>query len=190
MVSSTQSPPYFHALAAFVCKSNRLYRIYVRPDELLFIWAGSGMEGMAGAHAGAAAHGLLGALLGYFIAKALDPTKLNAERRAVLDATPLDELIPDHPKNLRAPLNEFDEVRIRPRSDWHAQQYSDHKHQALLHLRHASLGKYRLGIASVEDVEVALRELPRVLGEVCRVEIEWSEREKKFVKRRNGRRSY
>jgi hypothetical protein len=30
---------------------------------------------------------------------------------------------------------------------------------------------------------IALRELPRVLGEVCRVEIEWSERDQKFVKR-------
>src|SRR6266436_5336380 len=71
---------------------------------------------------------------------------------------------------------------IGPRSERHARMYSDHGHQALLHLRHASLGKYRLGIASVEDVAIALRELPRVLGEVCRVEIEWSERDKKFVK--------
>lgn len=41
-------PPYFHALATFFCKSNRLYRIYVRPDELVFIWAGKGGEGTAG----------------------------------------------------------------------------------------------------------------------------------------------
>jgi hypothetical protein len=183
MVSSIKAPPYVHALAAFVCKTNRLYRIYVRPDELLFIWAGSGMEVVTGAHAGGAAHGVLEAPLGHFIAKAFDPTKQNTDRKAVLDATPLDELIADHPKNLRAPLNEFDEVRIGPRSEWHANQYSDHAHQALLYLRHASLRKYRLGIACVEDVEIALRELPRVLGEVCQVEIEWSERDKKFVKR-------
>ena len=70
MVSSTAAPPYFHALAAFACKSNRLYRIYVRPDELVFIWAGSSMEGVAGAHAAGTANGLLGALLGILIAKA------------------------------------------------------------------------------------------------------------------------
>jgi hypothetical protein len=178
-----ESPPYFHALAAFVCKSNRLYRVFVRPEELVFIWAGSGMEGVAGAHAGAAAHGLVGALLGALLAKAFDPTKKNLSRNEVLDSTPLDQLIGDHPKNLRAPLNEFSEVRIAPRSEWHARNYSDHGHQALLYLRHRSLGKYRLGIASVEDVQVALRELPRVLGPVCRIEIAWSDWEKKFVKR-------
>src|SRR5437667_12027162 len=112
MVSSTEAPPYFHALAAFACKSNRLYRIYVRPDELVCIWAGSGMEGVAGAHAAGAAHGLVGALLGALIAKALDSSKKNAARKAVLDKTPLEQLINDHPKNLRAPMNEFEEVRI------------------------------------------------------------------------------
>lgn len=180
---SSMETPYFHGLAVFACKSNRLYRIYVRPDELLFIWAGSGREGVAGAHAGAAAHGLVGALLGVLIAKALDPTKKNAARKEVLDAMPLDQLIADHPKNVRAALSEFEEVRIGPRSERHARMYSDHEHQALLYLRHRSLGKYRLGIASVEDVETALRELPRVLGQVCVVEIEWSEQDKKFVKR-------
>jgi hypothetical protein len=177
------SPPCFHALAAFVCKSNRLYRVFVRPEELVFIWAGSGMEGVAGAHAGAAAHGLVGALFGVLIAKAFDPTKKNLSRKEVLDSTPLEQLIGDHPKNVRAALNEFSEARFAPRSERHARQYSDHRHQALLYLRHRSLGKYRLGIASVEDVQVALRELPRVLGPVCRIEIEWSDREQKFVKR-------
>jgi hypothetical protein len=52
MSTSADRPPYFHALAAFVCKRNRLYRIYVRADELLFIWAGNGSEGTAGAQSG------------------------------------------------------------------------------------------------------------------------------------------
>jgi hypothetical protein len=183
-MSATQSPPYFEGLAVFACKSNRLYRIYVRPDELIFIWAGSGTEGATGAHAGGAAHGLLGALLGALIAKALDPTKKNAARKAVLDSTPLEQLIDDHPKNLRAPINEFLEVRIGPRSHWHASTYSDHAHQALLHLRHRYLGKYRLGLSSVEDVAVALEELPRVFGDMCQVDIEWSEEKQELVKRK------
>src|SRR5262249_32179508 len=54
---------------------------------------------------------------------------------------------------------------IVPRSDWHAQQYPDHAHQAMLYLRQRSLGKYRLGISSVEDVQIALKELPQVLGQ-------------------------
>ena len=177
-------PPFFHALAVFACKSNRQYRIYIRPDELVFIWAGAGMEGVAGAQAGAMTGGLIGALIGALFKKALDPTRKNAARRSVLDAAPLEQLIGDHKKNLRAPIDDFEEVRIGPRSERHARLYSDHGHQALLYLRHRSFGKYRLGIASVDDVRIALAELPRVFGEMCRVEIEWSEEEKKFVKRK------
>ncbi len=191
--SSVQAPepnrfvPFFHALAVFGCKSNRLYRIYIGADELVFIWAGSGSEISTGAMAGAGG-GLLGALLAALIVKYLDPARKNAARKAVLDNTPLEELIGDDPKNLRAALEDFDEVRIGPRSGFHAGMYSDQAHQALLHLRHKSLGKYRLGIASVEDVRIAVRELPRVLGELCRVDVEWSEAKNKFVKRKNVKR--
>jgi hypothetical protein len=192
--SSVQAPepnrsvPFFHALAVFGCKSNRLYRIYIRADELIFIWAGSGSEISTGAMAGGAGGGVVGALLGALIAKYFDPAKKNAARKAVLDSTPLEELIADSPKNLRAALEDFGEVRIGPRSGFHAGMYSDQAHQALLHLRHKALGKYRLGIASVEDVRIAVRELPRVLGERCRVDIEWSEAKNKFVKRKDMKR--
>jgi hypothetical protein len=126
---------------------------------------------------------LLGALLAAGIAAALDPTTKNAARMAVLDRTPIEELIDDHRKNLRAPINEFDEVRIRPYSRWHAAMSSDHEHHAVLVLRHQTLGKYRLGIRSVADVAIAVRELPPVLGAVCRVEVEWSAQTGKYVKR-------
>ncbi len=81
MASRKEPLPYFHALAVFACKGNRLYRVDVRPDEPVCIWAGSGMEGVAGARAAGVQHGLVGAL----IAKALDPGKKNAARQAVLD---------------------------------------------------------------------------------------------------------
>jgi len=51
MVEPVEPNPHFHALAVFACKSNRFYRVYVRSDELVFIWAGSGTEGMLGAQA-------------------------------------------------------------------------------------------------------------------------------------------
>lgn len=173
-------PPYFHALATFFCKSNRLYRIYVRPDELVFIWAGKGGEGTAGADAVAkgpnAARGVLGAAL----RSLLDPSEANQARKEVLDRTPLDELIGDNPMNLRAPLDGFEEVVIRGRSDSHARAFSDHRHQAILQVRHQSLGKFRFGISTVGDVKVAMEELPRVFGlrgKIVRAEIGVPERE-------------
>jgi hypothetical protein len=173
------NPPFFHALATFYCKANRLYRIYIRPDELVFIWAGAGAEGQAGARAMSKRGGLVPLVLGGALQSALDPSKKNQSRKEVLDRTPLEELIGDHPKNLRAPIEGFDEVRICPRSDAHARGFSDHQHQALLRVRHRTLGKYRLGIASVHDVQVALTELPRILGNKCREEIKWPEEEQK-----------
>jgi hypothetical protein len=171
-VPEVESPPFFHALAVFACKSNRLYRIYVRPDELVFIWAGAGMEGVAGARAAGTSGGLVGALVGSLMANLMDSTQKNQARKAVLDGTPLEQLIGDDARNLRASINEFEEVRIGPRSERHARTYSDHGHRALLVLRHQSLGKYRLGLQTDEDVRVALRELPRVLGKVFQNEID------------------
>jgi hypothetical protein len=181
--------PHFHALAVFACKGNRLYRIYLRSNELVFIWAGKGGEGLAGARA-VAQRGGLASVLGNALQTALDPSKNNNARRDVLDQTPLDQLVSDHPNNLRAPVEGFEEVRICPRSDGHARAYSDHQHQALLRLRHRTLGKYRLGIASLHDTQVALSELPRILGDRCHVEIPWPELEQEcgcvFCRRNRG----
>jgi len=170
--------PFFHAMAVFACKANRLYRIYVRPNELVFIWAGKGGEGLAGARAVSQRGGLHSAV-GGALQSFLDPSKGNDARRRVLDQTPLDQLIGDDPRNLRAAVDEFEEVRISPRSDAHARMYSDHRHQALLRLRHRTIGKYRLGIASLNDTQVAFTELPRVFGEKCRLEIPWPEQEQR-----------
>lgn len=163
-------------MAVFACKPNRLYRIYVRPSELIFIWAGKGAEGVAGARA-TARRGGLHALIGGALAGALDPSKKNDARRKVLDSTPLQDLIGDHAHNLRAPIEGFEEVRICPRSDRHAGTYSDHRHQAILRMRNQKIGKFRLGIASLQDVQIAIKELPRVFGDTCRIEIPWPEQE-------------
>lgn len=169
---------YFHALACFYCKRNRFYRIFIRPDELVFIWAGNGSEGLAGARA-VAARGGVGALLGKTLESAIDPSKKNHRRLEVLNHTQLDQLIGDHPDNIRTSIADIEQVRIRPRSDDHARAFSDHGHQARLFLWHRTLGKYRFGIASLHDTQVAFKELPRVLGDRCRVEIPWPEHEQR-----------
>jgi hypothetical protein len=172
MADSVETIPCFHAMAVFACKGNRFYRVYVRPDELVFIWAGSVGEGLAGIQAASMQGGIVGALVGAALKAAMDPSKKNAARGDLLDTTPLERLIDDNPKNMRAPIGGFTEVRIKKRSGRHAWMYSDHGHQALLYLRHQPLGKYVIGIASAEDVRVAMQELPRVLGDVYKAEID------------------
>lgn len=170
--------PYFHALATFACKANRLYRIYVCRQELVFIWAGKGGEGLAGARflsrsrsGVVGVESLLSRVIGKGAERLLDPAKRNHDRGNRLDRTPLALLIPDHPANLRVNTGGFEEVRISARSDHHARAYSDHGHQAVLHIRHRRLGKLRLGLSSIEDVHVAMDQLPKVLGTRYRVDI-------------------
>jgi len=183
MPSTKDTPPYFHGLAGFACKRNRLYRVYVRPDELIFIWAGDPVQTAESARAAGVHHGVLGVLIASLIAKAVDSTKKNAARKETLDSTPLEDLVRDDKRNIRALIREFDEVKIGPRSPRHATMWGDQSHQAVLILRHRTLGKYRIGLASVEDVRVAVAELPRVFGSICDIGIEWSDREQKFVKK-------
>jgi|GEM_PF-3198196 len=170
--------PYFHAKAAFACKANRFYRVYVRRQELVFIWAGKSGEGLAGARVmsrfhtrGFSLEGMLFSLIGKGMEKLVDPAKTNGARGQILDTTPLSRLIPDHRANLRAHTGGFEEVRIGARSDAHARAYSDHGHQALLHIRHRKFGKLRLGLCSIEDVHAAMDLLPKVLGTRYRVDI-------------------
>src|SRR5690348_16293287 len=105
--------------------------------------------------------GLIGALVGYFVGKMLDPAKNNAARRQVLDTTPLDDLIDDNAMNLRSSVNEFDEARFIAPS-----RFKNPSDNAVLMIRHRTVGKLHLGLATVEDVQVAMRELRRVLGDV------------------------
>jgi hypothetical protein len=173
------SPPSFQALASFYCNANRLYRIYVLPDELVFIWAGKGGEGTAGAQAVAKGPSHARSAVASVLASALDPSQGNLARQQALEHTPLDDLIGDHPLNLRAPVDGFEEVRICTRSDSHSRAFSDHGHQAILRVRHQTLGKYRLGLSTVEDVKIAMQQLPRVFGargRTVRVEIAAPER--------------
>jgi len=164
--------PYFHALAVFACKRNRLYRVYVLPNELIFIWAGSGSEGLQGMRAvERKSFWLEDSMIAKALIPFLDPSRKNNARLAELNRTPLEQLINDNPKNLRAPVSGFTEVRIGKRSDRHARTYSDHTHQALLYLRHRDLGKYRLGIATAKDVRTAMHVLPQATGPVYAAEI-------------------
>jgi hypothetical protein len=82
--------PFFHGLAAFKLKANRFYRIYVMPDELIFVYAGSGGEV-------ASALSLLAPFLESqplvpvvrALASALDPRSEIAARLREFDVTPI-----------------------------------------------------------------------------------------------------
>jgi hypothetical protein len=176
MTEAPEQPPYFEGVVPFHWKPNRMYRVYVLPKELNFIYVGSGGETSA---AVASQFGLVGAL----IAAAANPAQKIQHRQQQLDSTALEQLIVDHKHNFRAPAAELMDVSIDPRSTWLAVMFSQPKHVGVLRFTHAAQGKLRLCFNSVEDMSVAVECLPVALGHQVAVNVEWDEQEGKFVKK-------
>jgi hypothetical protein len=176
MAENFEQPPFFQGMAPFAWRPNRLYRVYVLPGELVFIYAGSGGELSAAA---GAQFGLLGGLL----AAATSPAKKNRERQQRLDGAQLDELVADHKHNFRAPATDLTGVSLDPRSFWLAAMYQQPSHAGVLRFTHVKKGKMQLCIGSVEEMKVAVESVPPALGGRVAVNVEWNERKRKFVKK-------
>ena len=176
MAGATEQPPFFRGVAPFTWTPNRLYRVYILPGELVFIYAGSGGEVSA---AVGAQFGLLGGL----IAAAANPKRKNEQRQQQLDSAGLDKLIADHKHNFRAPAADLSEVSIDPRSFWLAAMYSQPQHLGVFRFTHAEKGKMCLCIGAADDMKVAIENLPRALGDLVAVNVEWNETKRKFVKK-------
>ncbi|MBI4350377.1 MAG: hypothetical protein HY550_02960 [Elusimicrobia bacterium] len=158
-------PPFFQGLACMTWSPNRLYRVYVLPGELAFVWAatGSEMEKVMGAQ-----FGLLGALA----ASALTTSEEeNARRKETLDRGSLDQIIADNEHNFRAPREDFLEASLEPRSLWLAFAYGQMGHKGVFRFRHREKGKMALCLPSEEDVRRAAVHLSTALGGLLRVEV-------------------
>jgi hypothetical protein len=175
VTKGAKKPPFFQGLAVFTWSGNRHYRVYVRPDELVFIYVGSGGEMSAGLRH----HGLLGALL----AAAFDPTKKNNERKSQLDQADLDELLDDHKHNFRVSADEVQEASLEPYSFFGA-TYQQSKNAGMFRLNHADRGKMKLCLCTVDDMKTAVEQLPAVFGDRMTVNVEWEDRKKRFVRKK------
>ncbi len=182
MNRSADEAPYFHAIAAFIFRPNRLYRVYVRSDELVFIYIGSGGEF-------ASAMGLICPVsdegpevqsLERFTDTVPHDSAI-ARRLEVLDRTPLSDLIDDHKHNFRAPFPELSHVRLEPMSIAHAEGYSDPNHVGLLKFRHQSRGRFTLGVQGLADMRTALTLLSPLLGEKLAVDVVWDDQSQQLV---------
>jgi len=182
MSQPSSSLLFFHARATYALKSNRFYRIYITPTELLFVQAGPGkMDHFA--VAGGAAGGALGWLIGSYIAgKAKKKTE---DRQKILDEADLDELdrlIDEDKHSFRAEFAELSEVVIDPKSGWHQVAYSSPNHVGLLRFRHRKRGHIKLEFLSNEDLQLAIDTLPHLLPDPVAVNVVWDETKQSFRK--------
>lgn len=161
----TGQPPFFHGLACMTWSPNRLYRVYVLPGELAFVWAATGTEMD---RAMGAQFGLLGALA--FSALATNEEE-NASRKETLDRSGLDQVIADNKHNFRAQRADFLEASVEPKSLWLAFAYGQAAHRGVFRFTHREKGKFALCLPSDEDVRAAALHLPTALGGLVRVEV-------------------
>jgi hypothetical protein len=168
-------PPYFIAHAYYTWRPNRYYRVYVRSDDFVFIWAGGAGE----LTAGMAAQG--GAIGGFFAAR---KAKKLSDRAEVIDDTPLDELIEGDKRNFVADPSGFTEATFLPRTFWMTVATGGAvPYVGRLLMRHSEHGKLNLLFEDVKQMDAALRMVPPLLGDLVEVEVRWSEKKQKFLPR-------
>lgn len=157
MNAARPKPPYFSAIQPRTWTPNRVYRVYVLPDEWVGVWAGRGDDVTMMA---AAQGGLIGGLL----AVAANPAKKNARRAEELDAKPLEELRDDHKHNFSVHVHDIEEAEAVGVSFWFRINHASVGAVGLLRLRMSDGSKLTLALRTEEDVRRVLELLPAQLG--------------------------
>ncbi|MCI0463777.1 MAG: hypothetical protein L0Z62_43130 [Gemmataceae bacterium] len=170
--------PFFTIQAQFTFKKNRLYRVYLRPQELLFLEAGPGCGNeQAVRGAGFVLGGLVGGLIGGILAENIrEKAKARQWELDVAEEADLLRMADQGDLNFRATASDLSDIRIEAPSFW---DKLDAKVCGRLCLRHRDRGAHAFQFLSIEDMQKAIELLPQVLGEQLAVHA--------VLDRRNGR---
>src|SRR5262249_14753088 len=134
-------PPFFSAIEPRAWTTNRLYRVYVLPRELVCVWAGKGNDL-------ALSLGAQGGVLGGLLAAGTSPGKKNASRREELNTKPLAELRADHKHNFAVRVEDIEEAEIVPASFWFRMSYSAIAPVGLVRIRSSGRGRLTLALTT------------------------------------------
>jgi hypothetical protein len=170
-------PPFFQV------RCGRLLRVYVLPDELLLIEAGSGKDHQQMQSGWVFMGGLIGGLIAGALA---DQSKeKDRARQWQLDTADTDELIRvaswQH-GNVRAPAGGLCDVRIEPTTCWQ-RWFVNPKSAGWLHLGHRECGQFRLEFLDPAEVRRAIDLLSALLGERLAINVVWDYAGKRYVRK-------
>ncbi len=174
-------PPFFHG------KAERTYRIFVLPDELLFLDAPSPND-RGGAENVARGFGLMGGLVGGMIGGAIADSLAAGQqaearrRRDDLDRAPTDELqemADAERRSFRAEVASFREASIVALTFW--ERLFTQNTAARLHFDHADRGRVTLVLPTPADVRQAIEHLSPVLGDKLKVNAVWNYGAERYV---------
>jgi len=182
-------PRYFEARAVFNFRPNRLLRVYVLRDRLLFLDAEPEADVARIARtiplvAGGALFGLVGGLIAWYLLKSLNQRP--AAHRCDLDDLDTEELIARATYAngcFAAAPDDLSEVRLEAPSFWHSLWWGCFQYAGLLRLRHREFGQYTLQITEVMGMRLAAERLPQLLGGEMEVNAVFCRRLWQFVRK-------
>ncbi|MBI1344703.1 hypothetical protein GC163_00290 [bacterium] len=177
MLSAVEKPPFFHAVAVFDWKTNRRYRVYLQRNELIFIYAHDDdqMSQVMWAQ-----FGLVGLLIMAWRKKGVEAKKLTRQQQ--LDQSTLEELLDEHKFNFRASAYELSEMELLPKSGWTQGWYGQKELAGILKFRHVEKGKFCLCLPRIEDMRLAMDQLPTILEHRVDIQTTWDPAQQAYVK--------
>ena len=165
MDTSASSPQYLTVIQPRVWTENRHYRLYVLPQELVFVWAGNAAD------ISRVIMMAQGGLVGGLLAAATHPRRKNVTRAEELESKPLDELRGDHKHNFVLHADELSSARLVKAGFWFKVNFSTVRQSGLLRVKPHQGKELTFAICKKDDVRTAAACLPPVLGPKLSVEI-------------------
>lgn len=156
-------------------RATRLYRVYLRRDDLFFIVLA---EGLSASPETLTVHfGLLGFLIGAMMKKRAK--KKNAATTQRMNQTDPEQLLAEHKHNFKLHTSEIREASLEPRP-WLTLE-SRQAGRWNLFLRDDRKMKFQF--ENNDDMAAALDALPKSLNGTLKVNVEWDQKKKRFKKK-------
>lgn len=155
---SSEPPPYFTVRSSFAFRANRAYRVYLLPEEIVWIDAGPALAANAAA-GGAAMGGAIGGLVGAIAVHAA--MRERQAREARLDGASAEDLrvLAGQGRNGRCPVDEL-RARVDAASWWESLSSA----QGRLRLLHPRRGEFKFHFLEQEEMRKGLELLREALG--------------------------
>jgi hypothetical protein len=176
---STRDTTAFNARSqAQFFAADRLFRVYLAPGGMFFIRIGGSRHDQVAIHFG---------LIGWIISNmTMKQREREAEERASeLDQASLRDRLEDHKDNFREPYAEIISSVIQTSTSFLTGMSGQHFGRWTLDFENRKALK--LQFDTLDDMRIAVRELPKVLGDVHINRVEWDDRKQKYVKSRTPR---
>jgi hypothetical protein len=188
-VAPAGRPPYFVARAVFNFRRNRLFRVYVLRDRLLFIdvepeYDPSQLAWAVPVIVVGMLFGLIGGLFACYLFRNLK--KRTPPHVLDLDGLDAEELIgrAAYSKGcFAATRRQLSEVRLEAPTMAHTMWWAGLRCAGLLHLRHRKHGPYTLQVLEQDGMQVAVELLPQLLGRRVEVNVVFSRSQWRYVRR-------